>query len=165
MIAQEIEKLALFLDAAPDRPKLLDQAALDAIGADLGEAAQGALVEAIVEGEPAALGLALDRLSAEGTSPVPWLRALTRRLMSLAEMSAAIAAGEAPGVVVKRHRVFFREEPATLAALRRWTPAMLARAVAQVRGAERAIMASNHAGPVLAEAAVLTIARGIAARR
>ena len=165
VIAQEMEKLALFLDAAPDRPRPLDQAALDAIGADLGEAAQAALVAAIVDGEPAALGLALDRFGADGASPVPWLRALTRRLLALAEMRAAIDGGEPPAAVMKRHRVFFREEAATLAALRRWTPAMLARATAQVRSAERAVMASNNAGTVLADAAALTIARGLAARR
>lgn len=166
VIAQELEKLALFLDAAPDRLKLLDHAALDAIGADLGDTAQSALIAAIVDGEPATLGFALDRMSADGTSPVPWLRALTRRLLALAEMSAAIDSGEPPAMVVKRHlRGNFREEPATLAALRRWTPAMLVRAVAQVRAAERAVVASANAGPVLAEAAVLTIARGIAARR
>ena len=165
VIAQELEKLALFLDAGPDRPKLLHQAALDAIGADLGDSAQSALVAAIVDGEPAALGVALDRMSAEGLSPVPWLRALTRRLLALADMRAAIEAGDAAGEVVKRHRVHFREEGTTLAALRRWSPTMLARAVAQVRTAERGVMASNYAGSVLAEAAVLTIARGIAARR
>ena len=165
VIAQEVEKLALFLDAALDRPRVLDHATLDALGADLGETAQSALVAAIVDGEPAALGLALERIGADGTSPVPWLRALTRRLLALAEMSVAIDAGETPDAVVKRHRVFFREEAATLTALRRWTPAMLARAVAQVRGAERAVMASGNAGSVMAEASVLTIARGIAARR
>ena len=165
VMARELEKIALFLDAAPDRPKLLDQAAVDAIGADLGETAQSELVAAIVDGEPAALGLALERLSVDGGSPVPWLRALTRRLLSLAEMRAAIDHGEALAVVMKRHRIFFREEAATLVALRRWTPAMLGRAAAQVREAERAIMASGNAGPVIAEAAALTIARGIAARR
>lgn len=165
VIAQELEKIALFLDAAPDRPKPFDQATLDAIGADLGETAQSALVAAIVDGEPAALGLALDRIGADGASPIPWLRALTRRLMALAEMRAAIDAGEPPAAVMKRHRIFFREEAATLAALRRWTPAMLARAAAQVRGAERSVMASGNAGPVLADATALTIARGLASRR
>ena len=165
VMAQELEKIALFLDAAPDRPRALDHAALEAIGADLGETAQGALVAAIVDGEPAALGVALDRIGADGASPVPWLRALTRRLIALAEMRAGIDGGEPPAAVMKRHRVFFRDEATTLAALRRWTPAMLARATAQVRGAERAVMASGNAGTVLADAAALTIARGIASRR
>ncbi len=165
VIAQELEKIALFLDAAPDRPKPFDHAAIEAVGADLGETAQAALVAAIVDGEPAALGLALDRLGVDGGSPIPWLRALVRRLLALAEMRAAIDAGEPPAAVIKRHRIFFRDEASTLAALRRWTPAMLARATTQVRAAERGVMASATAGAVLADAAALTIARGIAARR
>ena len=80
VIARELEKIALFLDAAPERPRSLDQAALEAIGADLGETAQSALVAAIVDGEPAALGAGARPLRcADGASPVPWLRALTRR--------------------------------------------------------------------------------------
>ncbi|WP_174291668.1 DNA polymerase III subunit delta [Sphingomonas bacterium] len=165
VIAQELEKIALYLDAGPERPRPLAHATLEAIGADLGETAQTALIAAIVDGEPAALGTALDRIGGDGASPIPWLRVLARRLLALADMRAAIDGGEPPAAVMKRHRVFFREEAATLAALRRWTPAMLARAVAQVRGAERGVMASANAGPVLAEAAALTIARGIASRR
>ena len=38
VIAREIDKLALYLDASAERPHDLDHAALDAIGADLGEA-------------------------------------------------------------------------------------------------------------------------------
>lgn len=80
-------------------------------------------------------------------------------------MRAAIDAGEAPQAVVKRHRVHFREEQATLAALRRWSPAMLAEALARVRRAELGVMSSGNAGGVLAEATAIEIARAAAARR
>lgn len=165
VIALEVEKLALFLDAAPERPHPLSQAALDALGADIGEAALDELVAAFVGGEAAMLGQALERIGAGGASPIPWLRAVTRRLLALAAMRAEIDGGEAPAAVMKRHRVFFRDEAATLATLRRWSPAMLARAVAQVRAAERATMTSGNAGTVVADAAVLTIAQAIAGRR
>jgi DNA polymerase-3 subunit delta len=165
VIARELDKMALFLDAAPDRPRSLDHMVLEAIGADLGETAQATIVASVINGEPAALGQALDRAGMDGASPVPWLRALVRRLLALADMRAAIDDGEAPGAVMKRHRVFFKEEEATLAALRRWTPALLARAVAQIREAERGVMANANAGTVLADTAALTIARGIASRR
>lgn len=165
VVARELEKMALFLDAAPERPQLLDGDVLTAIGADLGDAVQTSIVEAIVDGEPTVLGQALERLGADGTSPIPWLRAVVRRLLMLADMRAAIDGGDQPSAVMKRHRVFFREEAATLTTLRRWTPTMLARAVAQVREAERGVMASGNAGAVLADAAALTIARGMASRR
>ena len=72
VMAQEITKLALYLDAAPDRPADLDDAALDAVGADLGDAEMTRLVAAIIDGETAALGHELGRLDEAGVSPIPW---------------------------------------------------------------------------------------------
>ncbi len=99
-----------------------------------------------------------------GASPIPWLRALARRLVALAEMRADMDKGEPVEAVMKRHRVFFREEAATARALRRWNPAMLGDALARVRAAERAVMAPGNAGGVLAETAVLSLARALARR-
>lgn len=165
LMAQEIIKLALFLDAAPERPHSLGHDALDALGADHSDASLPHLVAAVVDGEPAILGGFLEQLRAEGGSPVPWLRAIARRLLTLAEMQVAIDAGEPPAAVMKKHRVFFREEAATLAALRRWSPAALARGVHRLRAAERAVMGGSAAGDAIAETAAIAMARGIAARR
>ncbi len=164
VLAKEIDKLALFLDGAPDRPHDVDERALDAIGADVGEAEMGAAIEAVVSGRTAVLGTELMRLSEAGTSPIPWLRLLARRLMTLAEMKAEIDAGATQDSVFKRHRVFFREEAATAQAVRRWTPAMLTVALSRVREAERAVMASGNAGSVLADHAVTELARGVERR-
>ena len=164
VLASEIDKLALFLDAAPDRPHDLDEVALDAIGADLGEAEMGAVIDAVIGGRSAALGLELARLGEAGTSPIPWLRQLARRLMTLAEMKADIDAGATQDSVFKRHRIFFREEAATAQALRRWNAAMLAAALQRVRHAERAVMASGNAGPVLADHALSELTRGVERR-
>ncbi len=164
VLAREVEKLALFLDAAPDRPHDLDDAALDAIGADLGDAEMSQVVDAVVTGHTAILGAELGRLSEAGTSPIPWLRLLARRLMTLAEMKAEIDAGAAQDTVFKRHRIFFREEASTAQALRRWNPAMLATALMRVRHAERAVMSSGNAGSVLAEHALTELTRGVERR-
>ncbi len=155
VMTREIEKIALYLDAAADRPADCGEDVLDAIGADLGETEMGDVIEAVIAAEPAALGEALRRMDEAGVSPIPWLRALARRLASLAEMRGEIAAGSDPGSVMKKHRVFFKEEAATGAALRNWSPAALARAIVVVRQAERAVMASGTAGDVLAGQAML----------
>lgn len=162
---QELEKLALYLDAAPDRPAGLTMQALDDLGADLGDAEAGRLVEAVVAGDPAALGHELVRLREAGTSPIPWLRQLQRRFLSLAAMRADIDGGGRPDEVMKRHRVFFREEAATAQALRAWPPDRLAAALTRIRAAERAVMSPANAGTVLAEHAVEAIARAQARRR
>ena len=164
VMAREIEKLALYLDAAPDRPADLDDAALDAVAADLGDTETTRLIEAVIEGDSARLGSELARLDEAGVSPIPWLRGLARRLMALAEMRGDLDRGGEIGAVMKRHRVFFREEPATSRALRRWSPAMLTRALDRVRHAERAVMASANAGGVLADHEVATITRGVQRR-
>jgi len=163
IIAREIEKLALYLDAAPDRPAELDDAALDAIGADLGDAEMSAAIEAAIDGRVADLGPELARLESSGTSPIPVLRSLVRRLMALAEMRADIEAGGSIDTVTKRHGVFFKEKAATERALRRWTAAMLDNAIVRARAAERGLMSGDSAGAVLADDAMTTIAR-IAAR-
>ncbi len=164
VLAREIDKLALFLDAAPDRPRDLDHEALDAVGAALDEAETNLAVEAVVEGRADLLAVELARMSDSGTSPIMWLRQLVRRLASLADMRADVARGEPADSVVKRHRVFWKEEQATIRALRRWSPVMLADALARTRAAERAVMASNNAGSVLADHAILTLARAVAKR-
>lgn len=162
VMAREIEKLALYLDAAPDRPHDLDHDALDRVGADLGDAEMTHAIDAVIEGRVADLGSELAMLDEAGTSPIPWLRQLVRRLMTLADMRAEIDRGETPDTVMKRHRVFYKEEAQTARSLRRWSPVMIAAAIARVRAAERAVMASGNAGAVLAEATVTTIAQGIA---
>ena len=164
IMAREVEKFALFLDAAPDRPADLDDAAFDAIGADLGESEATRAVEALIEGRPGELGHELTLLTEAGTSPIPWLRQIARRLIALAEMRADIDRGDSVEAVMKRHRVFYKEEASTARALRRWSPALLARAMARVREAERGMMAPGNAGTVLAETAVTEIARAMGRR-
>ena len=165
ILHQELTKFALFLDAAPDRPQPLDETTIDALRADHGEVSVPDLVAALVEGEPAVLGAMLEQARADGGSTVTWLRAVARRLLTLLEMRTAIDGGEPPAAVMKKHRIFFREEAATLAVLRRWSPVMLATGVQRVRAAERAVMGGSAAGTVMAEVAALAMARGIAARR
>lgn len=163
VMARELEKLALYLDAAPDRPRELDGAALDAVVADLGEGELGNAIEAVIDGQVGDLSIELARLTAGGVSPIPLLRQLVRRLMILAELRAEIDAGAGAASVIERHNVFFKERAATQRALRRWPSPRLAEAISRARAGERAIMSAGNAGNVLAEQAISGIAR-LAAR-
>jgi DNA polymerase-3 subunit delta len=78
--------------------------------------------------------------------------------MALAEMRGEVAGGADVGGVMKRHRVFFQEESATGAALRRWSPAALASALRLVRAAERATMSGSSAGNVLPAQTMIELA-------
>lgn len=159
VLTREIEKLALFLDAAPDRPAEADGRALDAIGADLGETEMFTVIEAIIDGRVAEVGSELAKLAESGGSPIPLLRQLSRRLLTLAELRIDMESGLSVDEVLEKNRIFFREKAATGRALKRWNSAQLARAVDRVREAERSLMRSASAGEVLAEAECTAIAR------
>jgi DNA polymerase-3 subunit delta len=163
VMTRELEKIALFLDAAPERPRELDDAALDAIGADLGDAEMSRAIDAAIAGGPAVLADELARLGVAGVSPIPMLRQLVRRLMSLAELRGEIDAGADFGAVIER--VFFRERDATARALRIWSAPKISEAIERVRRAERGTMAPGNAGGVLSDAAIVGVARMAARQR
>jgi DNA polymerase-3 subunit delta len=164
VMAREVEKLALFLDAAPDRPKPLDDAAVDAIGADLVDADSDVFAAAVTGGRVAVAGDLLTQLAESGQSAVPWLRALVRRLITLAELRRESAGGGDLGAALKRHRIHFSQEAEMRAAVSRWTPDRIAAAMDAIRRAERAMMGSATAGDVLARSAALDVARQAASR-
>ncbi|MBB6504856.1 DNA polymerase-3 subunit delta [Sphingomonas endophytica] len=159
VMMREVEKLALYLDAAPDRPVDADDGALAAIGAEIAEGEIGEVVLSITAGQVDVLIDGLRRMNGPDASPIPILRALGRRLVTLAEMRAAVEAGEGAEQVMKRHRVFWREEAATAAALRRWTLPMLASAQESARRAEREVIAAGPAGRIVADHFLLRMTR------
>lgn len=163
VMTRELEKIALYLDAAADRPREIDDAALDAIGADVGDAEMSRAIDAAIEGKPDVLGMELARLNEAGVSPIPVLRQLARRLMALAELRAQVDAGAA--VAQLTDKIFFREKAITERALRHWSSSMLTAAIDRVRQAERGMMGSATAGAILAEFAIVAIARMAARQR
>jgi len=165
ILTREIEKLALYLDAAPDRPADASAEAFDAIGADLGEGEMFQLIDAILDGRVDSIGSELARLGAGGGSAIPLLRQLVRRLMTLADLRVDVDSGMSIDQALEKHRIFFREKPATGRALRRWNAGQLARAIERVREAERAMMHGSSAGEVLAEAECVALARQAARAR
>ena len=160
VLEREIEKLALYLDAAPDRPREANEEALTAIGADLGEADTGRLVNAVLGGDLGVLTEELTEIEASN-GWVPAMRALQRRLILLARLRGDVDAGKSPGAVVASvgKALFFKEQPAVTAQLSRWTSARLATASARLFASEGAIMASGTAGTVIAAEELIAIAR------
>lgn len=165
ILTREIEKLALYLDASPERPATLDEDAIDAVGADLGEAEMSRAIEAAIEGDLPALGVELARLEEASVSPIPLLRGLVRRMMTLAALRADVDGGMSITTAIERHGVFFKEKASTAKALRQWAPSRLVDAIDHLRQAERAMMAAGTAGEVLAAAACLGIARAARSQR
>ncbi|MBR0552996.1 DNA polymerase III subunit delta [Stakelama marina] len=159
ILAREIEKLAMFLDAAPDRPRDADGATLDAIGANLESVEMFGAIDAIIGGNAAEAGSELTALDEAGISAIPLLRQLARRMLTLATLRAEVDAGDSIDEVIARHRIFFREKAATSRALRKWNSRQIAHAIDRIREAERATMANSTLDNLLAEQMGVAMAR------
>lgn len=165
VITREIEKLALYLDAAPDRPHELDGDALDALGADLGDSQMSDVVDAAIEGRVRDIGRELGRFADSGGSPIPLLRQVVRKLMTLAAIRAEVDGGAQPTAAVKKRRLHFREEPGMIRLVQRWRSADIARAIDRIRQAERSMMSASGAGDVLSDVAIEEVTRAAARMR
>ena len=167
IMAQEIEKLALYLDAAPDRPAEATAEALEAIGASNPDGELSKLVDAIMGGQPGRVGAEIARLGQSGIAGIPVLRALFRRLILLAALRRDIDGGQSPAAAVEARgkAIFFQEKPAITDQASRWPADRLAALADKLLAAERALKSSGTAGDILAEAEMLTISRFAARRR
>ena len=160
VLEREIEKLALYLDAAPDRPREASEEALAAIGADLGEVDTGALVNAVMSGDLPATVQEIGEV-ADANAWIPALRALQRRIILLARLRAEVEGGKsAAGVVAAMGKaIFYKDQTPVTAQLARWNSARLATASARLFATESAMMSSGTAGNVLASEELIAIAR------
>ena len=161
VMAREAEKLAIYLDAAPDRPKDAGLAELEAIGAGDGEGDLSKLVDAVLDGQPSRLAAELAALSTEGIEGIPLIRALARRVQLLGSMAARVAQGEPSASVVESatRALFWKEKPAVQRQFRRWRGDRLITAAERLLAAERAIKAPASAGTILADTEFVAIAR------
>ena len=167
LISRELEKMALYLDAASDRPKPLENDALDALGAAMEEGDLSRLSNAVFSGQPGEADAELARLANEGIEDIPVLRALARRALQLAQLRAQMAEGESIDRVMETagKAIFWKEKPVIQGQLQRWTPDGLATAITRLAEAERQVKAPGYVGGALVEEEVLAISRFAARRR
>lgn len=167
IIAQELAKYALYLDARPGAAIALDHDAVDAVGADSGEGDLSRLVDAVIGGEPAALDGEIERLRGEGLEGIPLIRALLRRLALLARLRSEVDQGSSPGAVMASSgkSLFWKEKSSIEAQLGRWTSALLAKAIGRLVEAERQVLSAGGPGVVAAEEELFAISRQAARLR
>ena len=161
IIAGELEKYALYLDAAHDAPKPLGHDAIDAVGAEAEEGDLGRLAASVAGGDPAAAEAELSRLRAEGKEGITLVRALLRRMTMLARLRAEVEGGKSVGAVMASagKAVFWKEQDAIAREIGRWSAAGLARAIGRLVEAEKRIMSADGPGVIAADAELLAIAR------
>ena len=166
IVAQELTKLALYLDASPARPRDLDHEALDAVGADMGGDFLR-IADLALAGDLHELGRELAQLPHGGSEAIPVLRSVQRRLLMLAPLRARVERGERPGDVVTSagKSLFWKDKPAVERMLRKWDAAGLARVAERAGTLEREMMLAGVPQVEALGEELTAIARQAARRR
>jgi DNA polymerase-3 subunit delta len=161
LMAREVEKLALYLDAAPDRPATADMAALEAIGAGEGEAELSRLVDAVLGGSPDIAAGEIARLAEQGVAGIPAIRALAKRVQLLVRLARLVGEGDNAHAVVEAQgkAIFWKEKGGVERQLKRWSPERLATLADRLLAAERAIKSPASPGDLIADVEMITVAR------
>ena len=167
LMAGEVEKLILYLDAAPDRPREATADALDALSADNPDTEIGPLVNAVLGGDLKAMHKEMLRLSESGAAMASIIRPLLTRAMLIANIRADFdASGRLDAAVESAGKAVFWKEKGTVSRqVRIWDAAGAARVIQRLLGAERASRGGRGAGELLVRHELLAIARQAARER
>ncbi len=144
MIAQELAKLALYLEATPNAPKELSSDALDAVGADMAGDILG-VADMALGGDVRGLSDALSRMDSGGKDAIPIIRSLQRRLLMLAPIRARVDSGEHTHAVMTSmgKSLFWKDKPLVERMLGIWDSAGLTRVAERAGALERRLMSGD----------------------
>lgn len=161
LVGQELQKLALYVDASPNAPKELEHEAVDAVGADSAEGVFLRLADMALGGSVDALAGELSRLPSGGSEAIPVVRSLQRRLLMLAPARARVERGERIDAVMTSlgKALFWKDRSVVGAMLSKWSAADLAKVAARAGKLERELMFSGAPGRELLGEELLAIAR------
>ena len=160
LIANELEKIALYLDATPDNSLEVTHEVLRKLGAETLEEDIGEAIDVTLGGNARMLQPMLTRMEATGVNEIRLIRALAIRVHQLAGLRVEVEAGSSPHAVVEGSRsIFWKDKPALKTQLALWDAAKLSRIATRLYEAEQAIKASGTAGGVLLRQLLAEIVR------
>jgi DNA polymerase III subunit delta len=167
IIDLELQKFALYVDAAPERPKAIDHETVEAVGAASEEGDLSRLVDSVSSGVPALLEAELIRLSSEGIEGITIIRAVLRRMMLLARLRAEVERGNSVSSVMASQgkAIFWKEKDAVSRQLGRWRSELLAKSVSRLLEAERQVKSPGGLGPTAVDEELFAICRQAARLR
>jgi DNA polymerase-3 subunit delta len=142
IVAQELQKLALYVGADPHAPKELGNEAIDAVGAESAEGDFLRLADLALSGQVGELTDELARLPAGGSEAIPVVRSLQRRLLMLAPARARVERGERPDAVMTSlgRALFWKDKAMIERMLKKWSADDLARVAERTGKLERALI-------------------------
>jgi len=167
LMAGEVEKLILYLDAAPDRPREATAEALDALSADNPDTEIGPLVNAVLGGDMKAMHKEMLRLAETGAAMASVIRPLLTRAMLIANIRADFDEGGRLDAAVESagKAVFWKEKGTVSRQVRLWDAPGAARVIQRLLEAERASRGGRGAGDLMVRHELLAIARQAARER
>ena len=142
IVAQELQKLALYIDASPHAPKELEHGAIDDVGADSAEGDFQRLADLALAGDIGELTDELSRLPAGGSEAIPVVRSLQRRLLMLAPARARVERGERVDAVMTSlgRSLFWKDKGKVERMLAKWSAEDLATVADRAGKLERSLM-------------------------
>ena len=145
LASQELQKLAIYLDASPEAPKELDHDAVDAVGTDTAEGDMLRLADLALGGDLDGLADELARMVPGGSEAIPVVRSLQRRLLMLAPMRARIERGESLDAVMTSmvKSLFWKDKAMVARMLSKWSAERLAKVAERTGRLERGLMFSS----------------------
>ncbi len=159
--ASELAKFALYLGAAPADPRDLDHDTLDLLSADAAEGDLLKLGDLALSGQMSALLDGLGRLPRGSNDAIPVIRALQRRLLTLAPLRARVERGETvAGVLTSVGKsLFWKDKDLINRMLSAWSSERIATASARVAALERQLMLSKAPEEASLAETLVTLAR------
>ena len=145
IIARELDKFALYLDASPHAPKELDHDTVGEVGADNAEGDFLRLADLALGGSINELVEELARLPSGGSEAIPVVRSLQRRLLMLAPARARVERGERVDDVMTSlgRSLFWKDKPVVGRMLSQWTAEELGRVAERAGKLERDLIFSD----------------------
>ncbi len=142
LASQELQKLAIYLDASPQSPKELDHEAIDAVGTDTAEGDMLRLADLALGGDIDGLAGELARMIPGGSEAIPVVRSLQRRLLMLAPMRARVERGETPDAVMTSmgKSLFWKDKALISRMLSQWSAERLAKVAERAGRLERGLI-------------------------
>lgn len=157
VIARELEKFALYLDAAPDRNVALGHDVVDALLAGGDEQNVSRISEAVLEGDLATLDEELGRAGPGHEVTTAW--ALSQRVITLTRLRFEVDGGNSVSAVIAAmgKSLFYKDRPSLERQLHCWTSARLASALRRLLTAERAHKSTGGLGAEAVGAALYAL--------
>lgn len=167
LVALELDKFALYLDADPGQPVTLETEVVDTLSAGTEEGDLSRVVDAVLDGDADALDHELSQLSGSGADTVALVRALSRRVLLLARHRGDVDAGASLDSVMSSagKSMFYKDKPAVARQLGRWSSARLATVAQRLLAAELDFKSLGSLGAGVIAEPLFAIARAASGRR